>query len=282
MGKVTPIGIAGAAVAAVAVAGVLLLGHGTSSANVAPAAPIAVRAAFDPPVVQFGDPVTARLVILLDRGAVRAQTLRIASGLAPLTPLAAPTTTRTVSGRLETVTITQRLSCLTDPCIAHSLKFPPVRVTVSGRQATTRWRPLQVKGRVDAADLAASSPPFVADTAPGTPTYAVSPSATAKVLDVVAALAAAGAVALLTWQALMRGRRTRRTPAGDELARALRLARESEQRDVPDRRRALGLLARLLDGGLGRAASELAWSQPQPEPETVDELVKRVDEEPAA
>ena len=282
MGTVTRIGIAAAAVAAATVAGVLLLGHGISSPGIAPAAPVAVRATFDPPIVQFGDPVTARLVILLDRDAVRVQTLHVAEGLAPLTPLAASTTTRTVSGRLETVTITQRLSCLTAPCLARPLTFPPVRVTVSGRQATTRWRPLQVKGRVGAADLAASSPPFVADAAPSAPTYAVSPPAAATVLDVVAALASAGAVALLAWQALMRGRRTRRPLAGDELERALRLVRESERRDVPDRRRALGLLARLLDGGLGRAASALAWSQPQPEPKAVDELVARVEEERTA
>jgi len=282
MGAVTRIAVAGTAVAGAAAAGVVLLGHRTSSPDVAPSAPVAVRATFDPPVVQFGDPVTAQLVILLDRRAVRAQTLHVSEGLAPLTPLAAARTTRTVSGRLETVTITQRLACLTDPCVARSLTFPPVHVTVSGGRATAHFRQLRVRGRVDAADLAASPPPFVADVAPGAVTYAVSPQTAAAVLDGVAALAAIAAVALLARHALERGRRARRAPAGDALARALRLARESEGRDAPDRRRALGLLARLLDGGLGRLASELAWSSPRPEPEAVDELVSRVEGERTA
>lgn len=276
MGTVTRVGIAMAAATTV-----LLLGAETASPEIAPAAPVAVRAAFDPPVLGFGDPVTARIVVLLDRDTVRPQTLRVVDGLAPLTALAAPVTTRTVSGRLETVTITQRLSCLSAPCIGRALTFPPVRVTVSGREVTTRWRPLQMRGRVDAADLAAPSPPFVADTDPGAPTYAVSPSAAAIVLDVVAALAAAAAVALLALQLLARRRRRPRVRAGGDLARAIRLVRESERRDVPDRRRALGLLARLLDDGLGRAASELAWSQPRPEPEALDEIVRLVEGERA-
>ena len=275
MGTLTRVGVGVAA----ALAAVLLLGRETASPDIAPPVPVAVRAAFDPPVLGFGDPVTARIVVLLDREAVRPQTLRVVDGLAPLTALDAPVTTRTASGRLETVTITQRLSCLSAPCIGRTLTFPPVRVTVSGRDVTTRWRPLQMRGRVDAADLAAASPPFVADTDPGTPTYAVSPSAAAIVLDVVAALAAAGAVALLARQLLARRRRRPRPRAGGDLARALRLVRESERRDVPDRRRALGLLARLLDDGLGRSASELAWSQPQPEPEELDEIVRLVEGE---
>lgn len=276
MGTVARVGVGAAAAA---VAAVLLIGRGTASPAVAPAVPVAVRAAFEPPVVQFGDAVTARVDVLLDRNAVDARTLRVVTALAPLTPLASPVTTRTRSGRLETVTITQRLSCLTGPCIRGSLTFPPVAVTVSGRHATARWHPLRMASRVDAADLAASSPPFVADTAPSSPTYAVAPSAAATALDVLAALAAAGAVALLVRELVVRRRRTRRPRAGDELARALRLVRESERRDVPDRRRALGLLARLLDGGLGRAASDLAWSRPQPEPEAVEGLVEQIDRE---
>ena len=280
MDAVTRAALTVAAIAAAA--GVLVLGRGTSSPGVAPAAPLAVRAAFDPQVVQLGDPVTARIVVLLDRDSAHSQTPRVTYGLAPLTPLTPPTTTRTVSGRLETLTITQRLSCLTDPCIGRSVRFPPVRVAISGRRATAHWRPLQVRGRVGAADLAASSPPFVADTAPGPPTYSVSPRAAATALDVVAALSAAGAVALLAFIALGRRRPARKPLDGDELTRALRLVRESERRDVPDRRRALGLLARVLHGRLGGAASDLAWSQPPPEPKALDALAAQVEEEHTA
>jgi hypothetical protein len=60
--------------------------------------------------------------------------------------------------------------------------------------------------------------------------------------------------------------------------------REAEQRPVPDRRRALALLARLLHGrddALRTAASDLAWSAPAPEPPAVDDLADRVEREAA-
>lgn len=283
----TRIVLLGVAASAAAIAGVLALGRTGSAPAIAPTMPVSVRAVFEPAVVDFGDPLTVHVVVLLDRGAVQPPTLRITDDLAPLTTLSAPETVRTISGRLETVSITERAACLTEPCIARTVAFPRVRVSVSGRDrgvatAVTSWRQLQVKSRVSAADLTASAPPFAADTNPGSPGYRVSPSTAATALDAVAALAAAGAVALVALQLAALTRRRRRTDAGDELERALRLVREADERPVSDRRRALGQLARLLgsgDGGLGRAASDLAWSKPAPERQTADELVTRVERE---
>jgi len=220
---------------------------------------------------------------------VRPQSLEIADDLAPLTALSAPATTRTVSGRLETVTVTQRVACLTAPCLAPRISLPHVRVTVATRGASTAtkstsWRRLQVRGRVTAADLASSRPRLAADTAPGSPAYRLAPATAALVLEIVAALAAAAAATLVALEALRFVRRRRRAVAGDELARALALVREAEGRPAPDRRRALALLARLLrsrGGGLERAASDLAWSEPVPEPEAVDSLVTQVEQERA-
>ena len=65
---------------------------------------------------------------------------------------------------------------------------------------------------------------------------------------------------------------------------ALRLLREARQRSAPDRRRALALRARLLPGAdapLGRAARDLAWSEPPPERDAVDEIVTQVERERA-
>ena len=64
------------------------------------------------------------------------------------------------------------------------------------------------------------------------------------------------------------------------LERALALAREAEQRPPPDRRRALGLLARLLgprDPRLAGAADDLAWSAPAPTSDELAELVTEVE-----
>ena len=65
----------------------------------------------------------------------------------------------------------------------------------------------------------------------------------------------------------------------DELARALRLAREAEGRPAPDKRRALGLLARLLGKPLATEASDLAWRRPPPERESLHALVSEVERE---
>jgi hypothetical protein len=277
--KTTAIVLAAAAVAAVLV---LLLAHRSSSPAAEPTAPVAVRAAFDQRVAQFGDPVTSRVVVTLDRNAVQPGSLRVTSSVAPFTPLAAATTTRTSSGALETVTITQRLACLTAPCLTRRLTLPRVHAVVASRSggnatATTAWRVPTFRSRVDAKDLARATPHFAVDTSPPAASYRVSPSTAATVLEIVAALAAAGAAALIALQLL--GRRHARTEEVDELTRALRLVREAEQRPAPDRRRALGLLARLLHGDLGANANDLAWSAPAPEPPAVDALVSRVEQE---
>jgi hypothetical protein len=130
-----------------------------------------------------------------------------------------------------------------------------------------------LRSRVSAADLRRATPRLAADTAPPPAHERLS----ALPLQIVAALAAAGALALLALEAVARSRRRGATADGDELARALRLVREAEDRPVPDRRRAVGLLARFLHGDSRRTANDLAWSRPAPEPPAVDALVTDVE-----
>jgi hypothetical protein len=177
---------------------------------------------------------------------------------------------------LQTVTVTQRVACMTVPCVAAAVTLKPVRATVSGQTVTARWPRLRLRSRVTSADLAASSPRFAADSTPGAPSYRVAPGTAATVLEIVSTLAAAGAAALLALEALALVRRRSRATETDELARALRLVREAEDRPVPDRRRALGLLARLLHS---REANDLAWAAPAPEPQAIEELVTSVERE---
>jgi hypothetical protein len=248
----------------------VLLAHGGSAPPVAPTAPVIVRTSLESGTVEFGAPVTARLVVVLDRDAVRASTLRVVDDLAPLTVLSPARTTRTRSGRLETVTTTQRVACLSAACLSGTVRLPKVRVSVDGTTVQAPWRTLHVGSRVAAKDLARATPRLVADTTPPAPSYRVSPSSTATLLEIVAGLAAAGAGLLLAFEAL--ALRRRRIVVPDDVTRALRLVRESEQRPVPDRRRALGLLSRLVDD---RAARDLAWSAPEPEPPAIDDVLER-------
>ena len=281
------IAIVAAVLAGAAIAGVLALSHSSSGPAIAARAPIVVAAGFDSTTPQFGDRVTSQIVIELDRRVVQPRTLRFTYGLAPLTQLAAPLTSRLIRGDVELVAITVPVACLSGPCVTHSgvttIALPPVRATVSGldgrpEHASGAWPRLRVRSRVTAADLAAAQPPFEAYASPPPPTYRVSPGALATLLDVLAALCAAGAVALAAWQAAIRARR-RPARRGDGLERALRLARESERLPVPQRRRALGLLARLLvRDELSSAASDLAWSERTPEPADLEALVSAIEQ----
>jgi hypothetical protein len=137
-----------------------------------------------------------------------------------------------------------------------------------------------VSTRVAAADLVAAKPPFRGDTLPPPPGYRIAPDTLALALDVFAALFAAAGVGLATWLGIAFARRRRAPRTADELELALRRTREAEARPVPERRRAVGLLARLLEARgrrLAGAASELAWSEPTPEPEALSTLVTEVE-----
>ncbi|HZS24964.1 MAG TPA: hypothetical protein VFA30_08245 [Gaiellaceae bacterium] len=265
--------------AAVAAAGVVLLGHTGSQTPIGAAAQLVARAGFDPPTVQFGDTFTARVVVLSARGGP----VRVVDDLAPLTRIGTQHESRTTRGGLEVVTLTSLVACLAQACTTRpgdsSVRLAPVRVEIGGRRAVARWPTLHVHSRVTAADLAASAPPFRGDTTPPPPTYRVAPHTLALLLDLLAALFAVAAVALGggTIRSVVLRRRRAAVALGD-LELALRLTRESGGRPAPDRRRALGLLARRLDRRdprLAGAANDLAWSRPAPEP---DELFSLADE----
>ena len=280
------VAVVATAIAAAAVAVVLVLARGTAVPAIAPPATIAVRAGFEPGTPEFGDRIDARIVIALNNRTVRPQTLRYSYGLAPLSPLGAARSSRSSSGDLDLVTVVAPVACLTSPCVARkgvtALVLPRLHATVlrtsgASETVTASWPTLAVRGRVLASDLASASPRFEANTSPPTPSYGISPSTLATLLDVVAVVAAVGAVALLAWQALVFARR-RPARRVDPLERALRLARQAEGLPVPHRRRALGLLARLLGRDrLSSAASDLAWSEHRPEPDELEELVSEIE-----
>jgi hypothetical protein len=101
-------------------------------------------------------------------------------------------------------------------------------------------------------------------------------------LDGAAVVLALAGGTLAVYEARRRARRRRGEPTVDELERALRLAREAENRPPPDRRRALGLLARLLDARdrrLSGTASDLAWAEPEPEQAALATFVADVERE---
>ena len=86
---------------------------------------------------------------------------------------------------------------------------------------------------------------------------------------VAALLAAVGGGLVATAVAGRAGSAT--TSRASELARALALVRSAEARSAEDRRRAVGLVARLLAGRdrqLAETGDDLAWSRPPPSGES--------------
>jgi hypothetical protein len=269
---------------------VLAAGVFVSAASAEPP-PLAVRATFDAPTVRFAAAIRARVVVVLDATRVDPDSLRIVDDLAPLTSLSPGRTTRTTRGDTITVTLVRTFSCLSSSCVSPrgdaTPALPQVRVTVAtlrgetlGTKAT--WPTLHVQGQVSRADLGRSPPPFRADTTPAPPSYRLAPSTLAWLLYGVAVVLALAGAALAVHEARGLARRRRGEPTVDELERALRLAREAENRPPPDRRRALGLLARLLDRRdrrLSGAASDLAWAEPEPEQAALATFVADVERE---
>jgi hypothetical protein len=248
----------------------------------ATAAPLKARAGFDDATVQFGDIVHTRVAVVVD-ASVRAGSVRIVDDPAPLTAVSPPRTSRVG----DVIEVTRDAICLTSACVSDAGSTTPklapalVRAQLKGGRTVrvvVQWPQLTVRGRVNGGDLGRSQPPFRASVLPPAPTYRTSPGTLAGLLDaaaIVLGLAAAGLV-LLHVRGWMRSRG--RAPAADELERALRLAREAERRPPPDRRRAAGLLARLLgDAPLAGSASDLAWAEPPPEPEALESLVGKVE-----
>jgi hypothetical protein len=289
----TIVGVAAAAGAALAVATAALLPLGETKTPAPPSRPIAVQASFTPGAVEFGDAVTARIVVTLDAHAVRPSSLHLAYGVAPLTQLGRTVERHATRGGLSVVTYELRAACLSDACVVesgrrtivpHAVRADVARKDGGRANVTIAWSELAVAGRVTRSDLSVSRPPFRAAATPTPPTYRLQPGTLAALLDAAAAILAAGAAALVA-SALLRARHRRPDEHPDELAHALQLARAARTRPERDRRAAVGYVARMLarrDASLARTAGELAWSRPSPSPDSLTELVDGVEQETQA
>ncbi len=231
------------------------------------AGPATAATSLSPSRALFGDTITATVTASAGERAV--------ADFGPLDVLSGPTRTKT--GYTWTV------ACLSEDCVPgaspRQVVLPPVRLSGG---VSVLWPVLTISSRVSPADAAKASPPFRLETQLPRATYRIAPGRLALVLDFVAVALVLGA-ALLVVRELARRRRRRgeaRLAALSPLERALLYAREAEGRGPVERRKALGLLARVLgsrDESLSGAASELAWAPEKPSPEQVESLVGDVE-----
>jgi hypothetical protein len=244
-----------------------------------------IRTSFEHSVVGFGDRVHAHAVVVLDGSVAKGARMNVS--VAPLAQLGPAHVSSVWSDGRRALTYDVDAACIYEECVGKGsrklIHLPDVTVTRPGGGVllSAPWPPLDVRGRVVAADLNPATPPLKADVVPPRVDYRVTPSTLATLLTVLAGLLAVAGIALAGRQlvALRRERAAWAEPL-TELERALALARDAESRSAPDRRRALALLERLLrprDEHLAREARDLAWSSPPPGAEELDDLVSEVE-----
>jgi hypothetical protein len=283
--------IAGAALLVVVVGGVagVLVSSGGGSADSPPGA-IQARSALLPGVVLFGDTLTARLDVILDRSKVDPGSVRVQASFAPWKPVAPPKQVRRDGSASSTyIEKTYVLRCLQASCTAQNDSivedFDRARVSYIARDGTHRvtqvkWPQLIVDSRYAQKTLSAagaSAAPWKAAlfSLPSL-TYSISPSLLFALLltgGLVLLLAAGGLVYLARRRPAVRAAPPPPPPPPapvlTPLERAFVLLELSERVDgAGDQRRALERvadeLARRGEAELARAARTLAWSEPVP------------------
>lgn len=270
-------------------AAVLVSSGGGSNAGSPPSA-IQARSALLPGVVLFGDTLTARLDVIIDRSKVDPGSVRVQAGFAPWKAVAPPKRVRR-DGAASTTYIgtTYVLRCLEADCTSVNdtfvEDFDRAHVRYVARDGTRRvmqvkWPRLIVDSRYAQKTLSAAgsraAPWKAALFSLPSLTYSISPSLLFALLLTggILLLLAAGAVFYLARRRPVA--RPARAPAPPPparmltpLERALLLLELSERVDGSgDQRRALERVADELakrgEAELARAARLLAWSEPVP------------------
>jgi hypothetical protein len=243
------------------------------------AEPIAVDATLTPQQHLFGDPLRARVELIVDAERVNPDTVRIRVNFAPYRPLRPPTRTEESSGPITRLRYDYSLACLTYRCLPigqrdFGLRNAAVEYRLRGRDGLQTeeimWPQLEATGRISAtrlfeARLRSSYREL------GPPTYRIAPRTVEVAALVLAVLFGAGALVLVL-RLLPLGRIAERlglktVDHRSPLERAL--ARVHETAEQPEEgRRALERLAhelrRARNPDLAHRASRLAWSRDFP------------------
>jgi hypothetical protein len=266
---------------------------------------VSVSRSVEPKAAFFGEPVTARVEVVVDTRHLAPERVRVVPRTFPYRPYTELAVDRKDSGRFTRLTFEVGLRCLYYACLPVRADIPGVpyrdqRVTrfqawqvyyddpqtKKPRHLARIWWPsLEAVSNLDLTDVRVT---FQQSPGRHTPaplpavTYRLSPPLTAALLLLAAALLLVyPAVLLRRWQAARRPPPPPPAPPLPPLERALLLVEWARDRvDGEDRRKALEELAfRLDEAGRERqaeSARRLAWSAGSPSPEAADALVEEV------
>jgi hypothetical protein len=273
-----------AAASVVALVLVATLGGGDDAPT--PTRALAISTTIAPIPVFFGDLVTARAEVIVDRRRIDPDRVTLNAEFVPYLLVGRPRESRTDSGRTTSIDVRYTLHCLVGACLPQrdGIALPKLRVQTESSTVSATWPQIDVVSRVQPAALATDPPPWRQQVALPAVSYRVAPGRLAAALTLAAAVLALGAFALIGRE-LARRRRllVDRARFRSALARALELARASAARGPDDRRRALALLARVLafdpNGGrrLAPAAARLAWGRSEPSSTRLQTLVDEIE-----
>jgi hypothetical protein len=267
-------------------------GGGKADSDAAGTDPIAATATFAPRSVLFGDTLTARLDVVVDKTVVDADEVELDASFGQWRPAGEPRASRIDSGDNAYLRTTYTLRCLTRLCVpvreTEQIDFEPAQVSYAALvgERTQRltvdvpWPTLVVHSRIgaddDRRDVLAS--PWRADlvTLPLL-SYRVSPGLLALVL-LAGGLALLAVAGVLVYRAIPDRKpppepEPEPVPVATLLEQALAfLEAPTSSNGAPERRRALELVADEVeswgDTKLATTARSLAWSEHAPESET--------------
>jgi hypothetical protein len=251
---------------------------------VATAGSPSIRASVDRATPRFGDPFTYVAEARFSREADRGDAAQVLADPGAFAVLAPPQTERATIGEDVVLTVTQRLACLSIACVptgaSRAVLLPRASVDLGGAVATAAPVVVSVGARVADAAVNAGEPQYRTATELPPPTTRFEPGPVVALLASAGILLAVVGIALAGYGALQGTARASRRRDLSPLTRALRLLRESSTRPPADRRRAAGLLARLLgtggsDANLATEAQHVAWSRPDPSPRDAEVLADR-------
>jgi hypothetical protein len=280
------------------VAGLVVVGSGVALAlglsqrgksGPAPERPLAATATLGTHALSFGDPLSARLDVLVDPRRVDVASVRVRPRFTPWRIVSASAERHAAAGTLLTYRYT--LECLSPECVpGQSLaerRFLPAFVFYRSRpggvvRRSVEWPTYRVATRLTSPDIGDPTVHLDADTSLPPVTYRIGPRTLQALLAALSALLVVAA-GVLVYFALPRRRAGAAEPDLPPLERALLLVRASTANGYPaERRKALGRLARALRAEgrpeLARAAVRLAWSSRPPSPEATSAFADRVEE----
>jgi hypothetical protein len=269
-------------------------------ATAATGPPVEVKTTLTPQILLFGDTLTARVDVVVDKARVDPDSVRVRTDFVPW-ELVAPVERVRRDGRgTALVRTTFQLRCLTSPCVpprdTAPLDFDAAAVNFAGGRLDVPWPRLVVHSRIPDRNAPVTTAgggqrggpqfPWTADllTLPQV-TYRVGPGILFPLLLALGAALALGG-ALLGYRAVPPRRPAPEPlpapppePALAPLELALLLLEQPPVEDgTADRRRALELVADALadrDARLALSARRLAWSEDTPPVETTSGLASR-------